>query len=531
MAILKSKLFLCGTFRLENAQGDRVDLNSAKAQGLIALLATSTKGERNRIWLQSKLWSDRAPEQASGSLRQTLTYLRKVLTPNGVVLETGRHRIALDMNLLDVILSGDGEFLEGIDVKDQEFESWLGIERQKQTAGHGKHHTVSVRSNRQDNGQWAIAILPQAKGESLNRWFEGLFSDTLSRSLREVFSAPITVDAAPRVTAHLFTVSVESFSPATEAITMRVVLNHPAMHHQLWSGHCTIRGKGAPPIDHPDLLRLVNEMIERLSDYLILQGLKDGEFENPDVMCRQAIRSLFTMVPDRLVEADKKFKQAYDIQKRGLYLGWRAQLKAIQSIENHDVDADTLRDQAQYLCERALELEPNNSMVLATLANALRRFDRDDHRSLALAQRSIQLNPANPMAWWAMSAAKAYAGDNTGSYQNAIIARKLVLLSPNRFWWDCQMFCAAMPEGKLDQAREAAERCRRENPHFRPPLRYLIALYANAGRMEQAQKLAEELVRLEPDFSVDRLFQDKSYPASLIHQAPGLDVSKLSAII
>ena len=528
---MKSKLFLCGTFRLENAKGNRVELNSAKAQGLLALLATSTNGERNRTWLQSKLWSDRAPEQASGSLRQTLSYLRRVLTPNGVVLDTGRHRIALDVNELDVILTGDGEFLEGIDVKDQEFESWLTMERQKKTARPIMAHVMPALPTPRPASQWAIAILPQNKGEALSRWFEGLFSDTLSRSLREVFSAPVSVQANPKVTDHLFTISVESFAPTPEATTMRVELAHPAQQHQLWSGHCTIPGKGAPPIDHPDLLRLVNEMIERLSDYLILQGLNNDDFENPDTLCRQAIRSLFTMVPGRLIEADRKFERAYELQKRGLYLGWRAQLKAIQSIENHAVDAEALQDEARDLSARALELEPNNSMVLATLANALRRFDRDDQRSHALAQRSIQLNPANPMAWWAMSAAKAYIGDNTGSYQNAIVARKLVLLSPNRFWWDCQMFCAALPEGKLDQARNAAERCRLENPNFRPPLRYLIALYASAGQMENAHFYAEELRKLEPEFSIERLLQDKSYPASLIHQAPGLDVSKLSAMV
>lgn len=526
----KAKLTLSGTFRLENAQGNRVELNSAKAQGLIALLATSPGGERNRVWLQSKLWSDRAPEQASGSLRQTLSYLRKTLTPNGIELETGRHRIALDLTMLDIVRAQGEEFLEGIDVKDQEFESWLAQERQKHAAPNIVTAAPTPTAQHSPRENWAIAIMPQAKGETFNRWFESLFSDTLSRSLREVFSAPIVVDAAPKVTDTLFTIRVESFSPQPEALTVRISLDHPAVQNQIWSGHCKISGHGAPPIDHPGLLRLVNEMIERLSDYLILSGLRDDDFDNPDVVCRQAIRSLFSMDPNRLVEADLKFQQAYDMTKRGLYLGWRAQLKAIQSIENHDIDAEAVRDEARYLCKKALEVEPNNSMVLATLANAIRRFDRDDHRSLAMAQRSVQLNPANPMAWWSMSAARAYTGDHNASYQNATVARKLVTLSPNRFWWDCQMFCAALPQGKIDQALEAAKRCHYENPIFRPPLRYLIALFASSGQLEQAEKLAEALVKLEPDFSVDQLFKDKSYPASLIHETPGLDLTKLEEI-
>lgn len=531
MARSKPKMFLLGIFRLEDAYGARVNISSSKAQGLLALLATTPNGERNRIWLQSMLWSDRGPEQAAGSLRQSLTFLRKALKPAGISLETDRQRIALDLSSVEIVQSGDGDFLEGIDVRDQEFERWLSDERQQRQSIVEAELRPSSGLERQSSGQWKIALVPETERLGLDRWFESLFSDSLSRSLREIFSAPITVGCISKVTDQTILVRVESFLTGKDEMTLRVSLDHPAADRQLWSGHRLIPLKDAPAIDHPDLLRLVNELIEALGDYLIVNDSQYRLTEDPDKLCRVAIRSLFSMDPRRLVEADTHFKRAFDIQERGLYLAWRAQLRAIQSIENHPVDHEMLKEEALYFCERALELEPNNSMVLAALANALRRFDRNDHRSLAMAQRSVQLNPANPMAWWAVSAAKAYAGQHSSSYQTAVVARELVHLSPNRFWWDCQMFVGAMPQGKLDEAITSAEQCSSGNPNFRPPLRYLIALYASAGRTEEALRAVEELKIQEPDFSIDRLMHDDAYPASLIHKTPGLVVDRLSALL
>ena len=79
---------------------------SAKGQGLIALLATSPKGERTRQWLQAKLWSDRGPEQASGSLRQELAQIRNLLEKAGIGLTADRHRVALDLQTVKILRGG-----------------------------------------------------------------------------------------------------------------------------------------------------------------------------------------------------------------------------------------------------------------------------------------------------------------------------------------------------------------------------------------------------------------------------------------
>jgi hypothetical protein len=86
------------------------------------------------------LWSDRGQEQASGSLRQALSELRKALGPLANHLESDRDCVRLvrfetdldrDPEASRLALAGGREFLEGIDILDPAFGDWLTEERQR----------------------------------------------------------------------------------------------------------------------------------------------------------------------------------------------------------------------------------------------------------------------------------------------------------------------------------------------------------------------------------------------------------------
>ncbi|PWK73863.1 tetratricopeptide repeat protein [Aminobacter sp. AP02] len=148
VAMRRVQMCLLGAFALIGPDGKYITPKAQKAQALLALVATSEHGVRSRVWLCDKLWSDREAEQASSSLRQALTHIRKCLGPHADVIETDRTsvRIRLDLIELDLLaltegrssqLEGaallrdsiDADFLEGIDIRDPEFEDWLTTER------------------------------------------------------------------------------------------------------------------------------------------------------------------------------------------------------------------------------------------------------------------------------------------------------------------------------------------------------------------------------------------------------------------
>jgi hypothetical protein len=130
-------LDLAGPLRLSDARGADLTPTARKAQGLLALVGTAPGLRRSRAWLQDKLWSDRAPEQGAASLRQCLRSIRLSLGPHVGCLRTGSGWVALDPDRVRVRTAPSGpelagtEFLEGLEIRDPEFEHWLRDQRMR----------------------------------------------------------------------------------------------------------------------------------------------------------------------------------------------------------------------------------------------------------------------------------------------------------------------------------------------------------------------------------------------------------------
>lgn len=131
---------MIGEFEVRGAADLDLTPRGAKSRALLALLARTPGHRRPRRWLEARLWSDRGQEQASGSLRQALTELRKALGPLSGTLTSDRDCVALSGIRTDLdadpagaaaMLAQGREFLEGIDVIDPAFNLWLAEERQR----------------------------------------------------------------------------------------------------------------------------------------------------------------------------------------------------------------------------------------------------------------------------------------------------------------------------------------------------------------------------------------------------------------
>lgn len=131
---------LIGQFQVQDATGQDHTPRGAKARAILALLCRTPDHCRPRRWLESRLWSDRGQEQASGSLRQALTELRKSLGPLASHLTCDRDCVRLtgfttdldgDPEAARMALAAGRDFLEGIDILDPSFRAWLAEERQR----------------------------------------------------------------------------------------------------------------------------------------------------------------------------------------------------------------------------------------------------------------------------------------------------------------------------------------------------------------------------------------------------------------
>jgi len=146
------QLTLFGGFRACNASGEELPLPRRKAALLLASLALRPGEPQTREKMIGLLWSDRSDAQARGSLRQTLTSLRKTLQGlSPPPLLVSGEKIWLDPLAVDVDVGrfealvrsnapGDleraaslyaGAFLDGLAARDEEGEQWLLGERER----------------------------------------------------------------------------------------------------------------------------------------------------------------------------------------------------------------------------------------------------------------------------------------------------------------------------------------------------------------------------------------------------------------
>jgi TolB-like protein/protein involved in temperature-dependent protein secretion len=219
------RLDLLGGFAVRDGQGREIAIRSKKAQALLAILALSAGRPQARAKLTALLWSDRGETQARSSLRQTLSELRKAMPDlDPPLLTAGRDDVRLDpepvavdaVTLDRLIEEGTtealagvaelyrGDLLDGLDVRDAEFEEWRRVEAERLRA-----RTLGAlgRLLERQTGDHAIATARRLLAldpldESTHRALMGLYAETGDRSMavrqyeacRQVLRAELGLD-------------------------------------------------------------------------------------------------------------------------------------------------------------------------------------------------------------------------------------------------------------------------------------------------------------------------------------------------
>jgi predicted Zn-dependent protease len=185
---------------------------------------------------------------------------------------------------------------------------------------------------------------------------------------------------------------------------------------------------------------------------------------------------------------------------------------------------DVVRSEAVELARRALAIDPNNATVVAAAAKVLLNLEGKTEGGLELALRATRMGPTNPLAWESLAVARGHLGQWDQAYAAALRARDFASALPQSYYWDVMCCMVATGAGHYADAVRFGERARDLAPTFKPPLRYLAALYYHAGRIDDAVAQIRALSALEPDFSVETL-ADPGYPAAGLRRTPLISIA------
>jgi TolB-like protein/Tfp pilus assembly protein PilF len=167
-----------------------------------------------------------------------------------------------------------------------------------------------------------------------------------------------------------------------------------------------------------------------------------------------------------------------------------------------DPQADARR--ALDCTKRALDDDPDCSLALAVdgfiHTNLFKRLDIGKERY----ERALEANPNDSLAWLLNGTMHAFKGEGEPAVAMTARARALSPLDPLRYFYDSLSATAALAARDYAQAAELARRSYRLNRKHASTLRALAISHWHLGQHDEARRMVEELLAIEPNFTVAR---------------------------
>jgi hypothetical protein len=512
------ELRLHGPFRLTAPDGSDLTPRPHKARALLAMLATAPDGRRARRWLEARLWSDRGPQQAAGSLRQALVDLRKALGAHAGVLLADREWVGLAPGGLAVAGAGAGagEFLEGISVRDPGFLRWLDSARRQ--SGRAAPDAAAAAAG---DTEGATPVVIRIGTQNL--------PGTSSGIVAEIIAARIAADIADQVTAATVARGTDPQAPCDLDVGCNVVEDngvclafikvvHFPTARVLFAKDCRFVGTALSLVGSETLIRAAWEAAERVLAK-VPHALGLGRAATRSAALRQiALHRMFSFDAAQLAEADRLMEAAWEVEENPVHLAWRGLLQMIRAIELPQALRPDLHDLANRLTHHALERDDGNATVKALVAQTQGMLFGDAAAAGRIAAQALADNPHHPLALQAMAVAHMLSGDGEEAYRLSRLGRAYASASTFRHWWDAHLATVCAATGRIDEAIRAAEAAAFAAPSLRPAYRFLLSLYAKRGEIEKAHAVRETLERLEPGFSLNRMLDDPDYPVRTLRR-------------
>ncbi|RUS58650.1 hypothetical protein EGN72_17085 [Pseudorhodobacter sp. E13] len=506
-----------------------------KSRAVLALLALSPDFRRTRRWIEERLWSDRAPQQAAGSLRQALVDLRKSLGPCGDIIEADREWVSLTKTAVQIEAAseGAGELLEGISVRDPAFQRWLDSVRRPQAVGGmlPAAHFAGLAAAFPAAELEAEPIVISCGTANLPGTSGGIVAEIIASRIGEEISDHVTAcTVTQRPSGAAGQNGAAQGGPVADLdVTCNVIEDngiclafikvvHVASGRVLFAKDCRFVGTATSLVGSEALIGAAFEASEKtVAKVPHVLGLSRMATKSA-ALGQLALHKMFSFDEAQLSQADRLMEQAYEVEGNAVHLAWRGLLQMVKAIELSQAQRPELHDMAQSLTNYAMESKNGNSTVKALVSQTRAMLFGDAVAAGQAAAQALEANPRNPFALQAMAVAKMLAGEGEQAYQMSALGRSYASRSTFRHWWDAHHATVCVATGRVDEAIRAAEAAAFGAPSLRPAYRYLLSLYAHRGELDRAALMQTHLEKLEPGFTLDRMIEDPDYPVRTLRK-------------
>lgn len=522
---------LFGACTVRSLRPGGYELRGAKHKALMALLATAPFGRRSRTFLQDTLWGTSCYDQGRQSFRRALSDIKQIMGDDfGRILVTNSAEVTLD--LARVAFTGQpgrGDFLEGLDIREEAFAGWLRSVRADphQLAPLYRSplpaHAATVVP--------AIAILPfrLVMGEERYRpagdWIAEEICRSLSRTnllavishlssramaassfdlpaIRNRLGVDYCVSGSIRIDGGRLVADADFVDAHSGRLlwTRRFAGRLEAFFAEAPAGIAEIVRSVAQAIADDTLVHVRNNMIGDIEDHRLLVG-------GVTLMHRPQL-SAFARARELIEEAVRRSPSAAEAH------AWRGKWYILSVFNGWSTDPGRDTGIAVDSTARALDINPENAFCLTMDGfahnNLLRRLDVAEQRY----GRALALNPNEALSWLLKGALHAFSDDAAAAVRHVEHARRLSPLDPFGYYYDSLAASAHLANGDLEQALGYAQRSYEVNNRHASTLRVKIAALHFLDRGAEARAATTELRRRQPAFTVSQYLRNHPGGAS-----------------
>jgi adenylate cyclase len=253
----------------------------------------------------------------------------------------------------------------------------------------------------------------------------------------------------------------------------------------------------APNIYGAEIRRVASKRTENFNAY--------------DYMLR-GLDLLYRLTPEEFNQAHQMFQESIKLDES--YATPYALTALWHSIRvNQGWSPDAAKDGADVdrFAGAALERDPLDVWALSLSGHLRALLFRDFEGALVLFDRAIYASPNSAFAWARSSPTFCYMGDGAEARRRAEGALRLSPFDPQIFFTHTALCHAAYTQGDYENAVVWGGQAYGENPRYTANIRLLAASLGAAGSFEEARRIGQSLLQLEPGFRVRRFCDGYAY--------------------
>ena len=532
------RLHLLGPIVLSDMHGNDCTPPGRKAQALIALLALSPRGTRTRAWIRDKLWSDSTDERSSSSLRQTVFEIKKslgdfadtYLAIDRYSIQLRLDRIWVDVRVLtdnpgnfdfDEEFNKESDLLEGIDVRDEEFEEWLLMERRNwedkrenlepKIAAQTPALTITPQSSLTlPKRRISIGILPSIRHgcSEQSAVIADHLIEAISRNIVEFYPNDILdFRDTQQGSEERFDMLVADYFVRARilevmgSLTITLFVYRSNTTELVWSQ--SIQTSAGELMENR--AELLNQFVAQNVDRLARSILRETSVGNdpssgPQGDGYSALMQMFDLDDNALDTSATLLQSLSKEAPNPLYDSLLAYSDTFRVGENVGSKIDSLHELTWERTQNALKQDTFNAIALASTGHVLGYMFGKHEMAAELFKKAIQLNPTQAFVWDHLALHCLYTGRLDQAENASRRAVSLGAYSPLKYSYETTSCMIASLRGQHERAVALGMSALSKQPRFTAAMRYTLASCGHLKRFDQAEKIAGQLKLADPEF-------------------------------